>query len=154
MTPQELTTHYPHVLRFCRKLTGNTHHGEDLAQDTYVKALAALHTYDDRGRPLAWLFTIANRTFLSGLRKHKREVQDVEGYFASRQSIPANQDNVVDLQDALCALRSLTPEHQAVLVPIALGERYTDIAEAQGIDLGTMKSRTVRARRKLVAVTC
>ena len=63
--------YYKDVYRFCLSLTKADDSAEDLAQETFVKALAAIDSFDGSKDVRAWLFTIAKNTFLSECRKRK-----------------------------------------------------------------------------------
>ena len=63
--------YFKDVLRFCFSLTKNDGQAEDLAQETFVKALSAINSFDGSKDIRAWLFTIAKNTFLSECRKNK-----------------------------------------------------------------------------------
>jgi RNA polymerase sigma-70 factor (ECF subfamily) len=62
---------YKDVYRFCLSLTKDEDPAEDLAQETFVKALTAIDSFDGSKDIRAWLFTIARNTFLSECRKRK-----------------------------------------------------------------------------------
>src|SRR5438309_926399 len=73
--------HEPQVLRLCRRYleTSARDSGadpEDLALDTFVRALHYLHRYEDqsaRGAGFrAWLLSIARRLCLTSLREQRR----------------------------------------------------------------------------------
>ena len=62
---------YKDVYRFSLSLTKDEDSAEDLAQETFVKALTAIDSFDGSKDIRAWLFTIARNTFLSECRKRK-----------------------------------------------------------------------------------
>ena len=55
----------------CFSLTKDEVSAEDLAQETFVKALASIDSFDGSKDIRAWLFTIAKNTFYSECRKRK-----------------------------------------------------------------------------------
>ena len=63
--------YFKDVCRLCLSLTKNEENAEDLAQETFVKALSAIDTFDGSKDIRAWLFTIAKNTFFSECRKKK-----------------------------------------------------------------------------------
>ncbi len=69
--------YFKDVFRLCLSLTKNEETAEDLAQETFVKALTAIDTFDGSKDIRAWLFTISKNTFLSECRKRKW-IADVE----------------------------------------------------------------------------
>jgi RNA polymerase sigma-70 factor (ECF subfamily) len=65
----------PAVYRFAFSLAGNHAGAEDLTAEAYRRALANLHSYEDRGRPFeAWLFTIVRNLARDKGRKAGREI--------------------------------------------------------------------------------
>src|SRR5215472_14402521 len=59
----------PQVRAFCRSLCRNPSDGEDLAQETVVKALAARASFTPGTNLKAWLFMIARNQFYSIKRR-------------------------------------------------------------------------------------
>ncbi len=66
----ELVHRYDRRLHgFLRQRTACASDAEDLVQDTFVKAYANLHRYDDSWKFSTWLFTIARRIAVSHYRR-------------------------------------------------------------------------------------
>src|SRR5688500_20320904 len=51
---------------------------EELAQDTFVKAFRALHTYDAQRKFSAWLLTIAHHVAIDELRKSSLDTEPLK----------------------------------------------------------------------------
>ncbi len=66
------THYYKDVLHFLTALTKDTHLAEELTQDTFFKALAALDQYKEKVDVRRWLFTIGRNGFYTHLRKQKK----------------------------------------------------------------------------------
>ncbi len=64
---------YPDVYRYSFSLTKNEKEAEEIAQETFVKALKAIDSYDGSKDIRAWLFTITKNSFISKCRKGKHE---------------------------------------------------------------------------------
>ena len=62
------------VYRFCLGLTQDGPLAEEIAQDTFFKALKAVDGFDGSKDVRAWLFTIARNAFYSHCRRHRRTV--------------------------------------------------------------------------------
>ena len=61
---------YSKIAQFICVRVGNHHDAEDLASETFVKAIRALDSYQERGlRMEAWLFKIARNLVIDHLRK-------------------------------------------------------------------------------------
>lgn len=63
---------YPELLRFCRFLTQNNWDGDDLAQDTIMKAMRVYGK--KKGLTPALLKTIARHSWIDTIRKRKRKL--------------------------------------------------------------------------------
>lgn len=66
------------VFRFCVSLTKDGTRAEELTQETFVKALGSIDTFDGSKDIRAWLFTIARNAYFSECRKQKRFAVDAE----------------------------------------------------------------------------
>lgn len=129
-------------------------HIEDTAQETFVKIHRGLRAFDPRGpaRLSTWILTIATRTAVDVVRREKLEV------VALPEGLPSDTD--IEARTALrerafrveAALAELTPEHRAILALRAFHDLdYPEIADALGLNVGTVKSRLARARVALRA---
>lgn len=131
-------------------LTSNQHRAEDLVQETFLKAWANRDRYQPDTLLRAWLFTILRNAFISGIRKHRREIQDVDGAYAAMMREEPRQDHVLALKELIGAI-ALLPEMQCrpLIMIGANGCSYKEAADACGSTVGTIKSRVSRARSKL-----
>jgi RNA polymerase sigma factor (sigma-70 family) len=64
--------HWTAVYKLLHTLTGNVHDTEDLTQETFLKSLNRLHTFQTGTNLRAWLLRIATNTFFDLRRKRKR----------------------------------------------------------------------------------
>lgn len=73
----ELTEIYDRYFRdvfvFLCGLTADEHTAEEIAQETFVKAVEAIDSFDGTKDIRAWLFVIARNSYYSYCRKNKRE---------------------------------------------------------------------------------
>ncbi|WP_026528039.1 RNA polymerase sigma factor [Butyrivibrio sp. VCD2006] len=65
--------YYPDIYRYSFSLAKNEKEAEELTQDTFVKALKSIDSYDGSKDLRAWLFTIAKNSFISKYRKSRHE---------------------------------------------------------------------------------
>lgn len=88
--------------------------------------------------------------FHTNYRKGRREVEDGEGKFAARLTVPPEQDGKVALHELQNALERLPSDQREALVLVGV-ERvsYEEAAAICGVAVGTIKSRVNRARSKL-----
>lgn len=139
----------PRLTGFARVLSGSRD-AEDLVQDTFVKAWVHRANYQEGSNLYAWLATILRNTYLSQLRKHIREVEDVDGVFAAHAMTPPNQEHYVRIQELAAAWDELPFEQQESLMLVGVeGLDYDTAAHILGVKVGTVKSRANRARLAL-----
>jgi RNA polymerase sigma-70 factor, ECF subfamily len=135
---------------FAMSLVGDQDRADDLVQDTIVRALQKQDGFEPGTKLQAWLFTIMRNLFYSGYRKHKREVEDVDGLYAAKLSTLPEQPGCVEFAALRLALSQLSDEQrEAVLLVGAEGLTYEETAEVCGTKVGTIKSRVNRARKRL-----
>ena len=73
MTQDELyRENYAIVYGFLLSLCGNVSIAEDLAAETFLKALLHAHRYDGSCKPSTWLCAIAKNVLANHIRKQKR----------------------------------------------------------------------------------
>lgn len=146
-----LLAEIPHLRAFAISLSGSLNAADDLVQDTLVKAWEHFDSFEPGTNLRAWLITILRNNFCSIYRKHRREVQDIDGGYASQLSVRGAQEGRLELNDFRHALDQLPPEHREIVVLVGVTEMsYEEAAEICGIPKGTVKSRLNRARAKLV----
>ena len=142
--------HLPAMRAFAVSLTRNSALADDMVQDTLVKAWSNIDKYVVGSNMRAWLFTILRNTFYSSRRRSKREVADVDGVFTENIAEKPAHDGHMQMVDFRKALGQLKDEQrEALLLVGAAGFSYEEAAEMCGVAIGTMKSRTNRARVRL-----
>lgn len=140
----------PSLRAFAISLCGNVDRADDLVQETLLKALANIDSFEPGTNMPAWLFTILRNHFRSVYRKRRREVEDVDGKLAERQTTLPEQGSRMEFQDLRVALSKLPPDHREALILVgASGFSYEEAAAICGCAVGTVKSRVNRARKRL-----
>lgn len=146
----ELVEHLPAMRAFAISLTRNGAVADDMVQDTLVKAWTNIDKFEAGTNMRAWLFTILRNTYYSNRRKAKREVADVDGVFTESLAEKPAHDGRMQMNDFRRALATLKDEQrEALLLVGASGFSYEEAAEMCGVAVGTIKSRTNRARKQL-----
>lgn len=128
---------------------------EDLAQETFLRALRALPRFSATGpaRLSTWIVTIATRLALDHLRRKTPHLEEAAAGGGLPGVLPwPDQDAhrravAVALTEAVEALGA--PFKAAFLLREVHGLSYEEIARALEIDAGTVKSRLARARAAL-----
>jgi len=139
----------------CRMLGGAAQRqaADDITQDALLAVLRSLPRYRfDGGRLGAWVMTIAARTTIDELRRRPDIAAQVEIAIDDDERPDRSAERRATVRKIEAAVGALAPEYRAAFVLRAYHElEYTEIAEALGIDLGTVKSRLWRARAQLQA---
>ena len=140
------------VLDMCRYL-GDRDNADDLAQETYQRAVASLHRFRATGPAKHWLLTIARRTCADATRRRSRRRrmhQRVTG-MATDDSVIARPTTEQPEIDELLAL--LDDDRRAAFVLTQMnGFRYDEAAELLDVPIGTIRSRVARAREQLLEI--
>lgn len=146
----ELIEHLPAMRAFALSLTRNAVAADDLVQDAVVKAWGNFDKFEPGTNLRAWLLTILRNTFFSQFRKRRREIEDPEGKMAAQLSERPQHDGRLAMNDFREAFQQLTDEQREALVLVgAEGFSYHEAAKMCGCAVGTIKSRTNRARVRL-----
>jgi hypothetical protein len=69
----------PSLRAFAISLSGNVDRADDLVQETLLRAMANIDSFEPGTNMSAWLFTILRNLFRSEYRKRRREVEDADG---------------------------------------------------------------------------
>ncbi len=143
------------VWQMCRYL-GDLRDADDLAQETYERAVRSLHRYRQEGPAKSWLLTIARRVCIDHTRRQqrrrRRDTRAIDDALTGGGlgSVIAPDDAGRLALDALVA--SLDPDRRAAFVLTqVLGMQYAEAADVLGCPIGTIRSRVARARLELVA---
>lgn len=134
-----------------RLLAGRARHRvPDLVQETFIRVLRALPTWEPAGTASlqTWILTIATRLTLNELRKP--EMSAIVGEPPASDATDAESERARIRRAIATGVAALPDAQRAVFVLREYHElEYADIAEALGLDLGTVKSRLARARAQL-----
>lgn len=150
---QLLQDNYSIVLKYLIKLTLNEHDAKDLTQDTIIKAIKSINSFDSSKASFStWLITIAKNLWLDSIRK--KNVR--EKFFKKSQDsfeLSTNQvDSFIESEEILRALKTLSDKLRIpIIMKYNLGYSYDEIAKYLRIPIGTVKSRIsngVKALRK------
>ena len=146
----QLVGYLPSLRAFAMSLTRNRSAADDLVQDTIVKAWTNIDKFAIGTNLQAWLFTILRNTYYSSLRKSRREVADPDGIHAQSLFVKPDHDGRLAYGDFQRAFDQLSAEHREVLTLVgASGFSCVEASEMMGVAVGTVKSRTSRARKRL-----
>jgi RNA polymerase sigma-70 factor (ECF subfamily) len=125
---------------------------DDLVQETYLRAFAALPRFGRRSPARLWLFAIARNVAADQVRRNQRRPRDGGGDWEreldTRRAAPAPA-GLVELRAAIASLDR--DRREAFVLTRIAGLSYEDAAHACGCPVGTIRSRVSRARAELIA---
>ena len=140
----------PGLRAFAISLSGNFDRADDLVQETLMRALANINSFQPGTNMSAWLFTILRNAFHSEYRKRRREVEDADGKCAATLKSCPEQYSRLEFNEFRAALARLSSEQREALILVgASGFTYEETATICGCAVGTVKSRVNRARVRL-----
>ena len=140
----------PSLRAFAISLCGNVDRADDLVQETLLRAMANIDSFEPGTNMSAWLFTILRNLFRSEYRKRRREVEDAEGRYADTLKSNPEQTGRVEFEEFRTALDKLPQDQREALILVgASGFSYEEAAGICGCAVGTIKSRVNRARTRL-----
>ena len=128
---------------------------DDLAQETYARALTSLRRFAGRSSARTWLLVIARRVVVDQIRTARARPRLSPGVDwvreADRKAAGGGFEDVVELN---LLLDGLDPDRrEALVLTQVLGLSYAEAAEIAGCPVGTIRSRVARARDDLVRAT-
>lgn len=152
-----IARHRDGIYSFVRHVVGHEADAQDLAQEAFVRAFAALDRFRDGAPFEPWLYTIAANLCRSHLRKARWRPWSLDAYRqveelpASQTADPAHvaeqRDQSRRLQSAIHAL----PAEQRIIVVLRhlRGHSYQEISAIVGLPVSTVEHRLRAARKAL-----
>lgn len=147
------------VFSIAFKVLGDTGLAEDATQQTFVQAWRAAGSYDPSRALAAWLTTIAKRVAIDVYRRERRHrnVDNIDNIdtadSASLVTLPPSIDQMHEVAEVRRALAELPMTDRALIRMQHFDElSHAEIAHELEIPLGTVKSRTFRAHRRLAGI--
>ncbi|MGW2960901.1 sigma-70 family RNA polymerase sigma factor [Streptomyces sp. NPDC001220] len=139
---------------YVAQLCGDPQAVDDLAQDTFLRALGSLHLFEGRSSARTWLLSIARRAVIDSYRyaAARPRLSDVPDWqlaieLAQPCDLPGFDDGIA-LLDLLAALPD--ERREAFVLTQLLGLHYEEAAEVSDCAIGTVRSRVARARAALI----
>lgn len=153
----------PRVYRLGMRIVNNEQDAEDVLQETFIKAIRALPSFEGRSSISTWLYRIATNEALMLLRKHTPEMVSIDA--------PAEEDD--EEQEALqivdwtnqpeteLSAREVRQEINRAVAKLPLGQREVfalrevegmsvkETADILNVSESVVKTRLLRARMHL-----
>lgn len=134
------------VRGFCA-LLGSAADADDLAQDTYLRALDALPRYRAEASVEVWLLAIARHVCADFVRKRVRRAAIDQRFQPARESLTVQPDTTIEYVGLLDALDR--DQRDAFVLTQLIGLSYAEAAAVCDCPVGTIRSRVARARAEL-----
>jgi len=150
---QQMVALQPNLRAFAMSLCGSADRADDLVQETLLRAITKINSFQPGTNLGAWMTTILRNCFLSDLRKHRNEVEDADGAYALNLRAAPDQESLLEFMEFRAALREIPfAQREALLLVGAAGLSYEDAATICQASTGTIKSRINRARSRLAGL--
>ncbi|MFQ5509721.1 MAG: sigma-70 family RNA polymerase sigma factor [Leptospirillia bacterium] len=154
--------HMDALFKTAYRLTGSREEGEELVQETFIKAFRFFHQFTRGTNCRAWLYKILRNTFFNRLEQDKRrpsttDLDALEPFLGEEDAdigMQASTDEEmlgrVLEDDVMGALMELPETYRMVVILSDLeGLSYKEIAEVMEVPIGTVMSRLHRGRKAL-----
>ncbi len=143
----------PRLLAFCRRLVGSPQDAEDVLQEVFAAAHAAILANDRPINARPWLYRIARNRCLNHLRKPTAadgvDSMDVHPHEHGTSTLERVQQRE-ELRAIVSDVHKLPKTQRTALTLRAIDDlSYTDITQAMGTTLPSVKSLLTRARTTL-----
>jgi RNA polymerase sigma-70 factor (ECF subfamily) len=141
----------PKLHRYCARMTGSVIDGEDIVQDTLIKALEAFPTAGPIANPEGWLFRIAHNTTLDFLRRRARLAQVQSDEDMQMIADPSSAaDNHAIVSASLRTFMRLPPaQRSSVILMDVLGYSLEDMHDVMNTSIPSIKAALHRGRQRL-----
>ncbi len=139
------------LVRYLTRRLGDRDWAEDVAQETFVRALRQSNLSNER----AWVFAVATNLVRDDARKDARRRRHLELLSAEAKAESGDEppDELVRSEErafARRALEVLSEKDREALLMKEEGLDYHEIAEALGLSIASVGTTLSRARRRLV----
>jgi RNA polymerase sigma factor (sigma-70 family) len=145
----------PELHRYCARLMGSVIDGEDVVQDAFTRAFAALDELEEDAPMRAWLFRIAHNRALDLLRG--RAVRMTEPIDAAAEVVDQASPDPVEMLMRQEAVRTAvsrfaelpTLQRSVVILKDVLDEQLSEIAALLDLTVDAVKGHLARGRARL-----
>lgn len=143
--------HYATVYAYLLSLCGDPFLAEDLASETFLRALKHIDSYDPRYAPTTWLCTIGKNLLYTHYKREKRHLP-LEEYLPivapSPESLYLQKEQEEELRQAA---KALSPVQRQVLYMRLEGLSFRQIGEALNHSESWARVTFFRAKNQIIA---
>jgi RNA polymerase sigma-70 factor (ECF subfamily) len=147
--------YWDRLYRWLYRLTRDRHAAEDLTQETFLKALAAVRSFRPGSNFRAWVFRIGHNNFVNLKRADRRTRVPLADETASPEigDVESTAENRESLEAVGKAVAALPPDFRAALMlRVEEGLSFREVAKVLGTTEETARWRVFKARQKLMRV--
>ncbi len=143
--------HYPRIVGLLARLTGDRGQAEEIAADVFCKLSQRGGSLPSREELTPWIYRVATNAGLDGVRSNARRKRREEAAGAAQMLAGGSPDALqAMLREERCArvrevLAALKPRDAQLLLMRADGMAYKEVAEALGIQPGSVGTLLARA---------
>ena len=148
--------YWDRLYRWLFRMTHDRHKAEDLTQETFLKALAAIGSFRPGSNFRAWLFRIGHNNFVNLKRGEKRATQSLPDEPLRADGAPGPEAMASDRESLALVSKAVADLpadfRSALLLRAEEGLSFREVAAILGITEETARWRVFKARQKLVKV--
>jgi len=156
-------TYSPRIYRLGMRILNNEQDAEDVLQETFIKAIRALPTFEGRSSLSTWLYRIATNEALMLLRKHSPEMVSIDAP-AEEEEEEQEALKIVDWTnqpETELSVREIRQQINSAVAKLPLGQREVfalrevegmsvkETADILNVSESVVKTRLLRARMHL-----
>jgi RNA polymerase sigma-70 factor (ECF subfamily) len=154
---QLIKRHQRFVFTLALRFSKSREDAEEIAQDCFIKAYRALHTFKQTSKFSTWLYRIVYTSSMTFLRKKRLDTQSID----DESSIIQLESRISDLSSnevehkskmvfVNLAISRLLPDDAAIITLFYQGEQsLEEIGQTLGMEANTVKVKLHRARHRL-----
>ena len=141
----------PRLHRYCARMTGSVIDGEDVVQETMLKAMEAAPAAGPIDNPEGWLFRIAHNAALDFLRRRAREETQQSNEDLDMIAAPRNpvEDRLIVTASLRTFMRLPASQRSSVILSDVLGHSLQEISEIVSGAVPAVKAALQRGRVRL-----
>ena len=146
LAAEGLRRHYDLVFRYVRRRTRSRAEAEDLTQEVFADAAAALEriaVLSDR-QTLAWLYTVAKRRLADESRRSSRRIQPIDAPLELAPTPEAEYGPGVASEIASALQELPGPQREVVVMKLLEGRSFAEISRRIGTTEAAAKMRFAR----------